>query len=159
MKCAAGTSAHLGSEESLELKMETLVEYNMKTTLQMEVLVKLEKCTISSLQEEQVSQVTQCSTAVDLNQFLISNQKKPHDKLHKYDRNRLPRPKKETNGKYKLWNALLDYRIENDVRYVNHLRIDERENSFDSIVEIFMENQCSGHWQEWVEEEASKGLG
>lgn len=136
MKCAAGTSAHLGSEESLQLNMETLVEYNMKTTLQIEVLVKLENCTISSLQEEQVSQVTQSSTPVDINQLLISNQKKLHDQIHKYDRNRLPRPKKETNGKCKLWNALLDYCIENDIRYVNHLQIDEREKSFDSIVEI-----------------------
>ena len=56
MTCSKeGTCAHLGtSEESLELRMETLVEYNMKTTLQIEVLVKLENCTISSLQEEEV---------------------------------------------------------------------------------------------------------
>jgi hypothetical protein len=125
MKCSKdGTCAQLGSEESLELHMDTLVEYNMKTTLQIEVLIKLENCTISSLQEEQVSQIAQSSTPVDINQ------------MYKYDRNRLPRPKKETNGKCKLWNALLDYCIENDIRYESHLLIDEREKSFDSIVEI-----------------------
>jgi hypothetical protein len=46
MKCAAGTSAHLGSTESLELKIETLVDFNNSTTVQVEVLVKLENCTI-----------------------------------------------------------------------------------------------------------------
>lgn len=33
MKCAAGTSAHLGSTESLELKIETLVGFNNSTTV------------------------------------------------------------------------------------------------------------------------------
>ena len=136
MKFAAGTSAHLGSVESLELQIETLVDFMMSTTLKVEVLVKLENCTISSLQEGEVSQVTPSNAPVDINQLLMSNQKKIHAQVYKYERNRLPQPKKETNGKCKLWNALLDYCIENDIRYVSHLRIDEREKSFDSIVEI-----------------------
>ena len=136
MKCAAGTSAHLGSTESLELKIETLVDFNNSTTVQVEVLVKLENCTISSLQEREVSQIMPLSEPVDVNQLLMSNQKKNYDNMHKYERYRLPQPKKESNGKCKLWNALLDYCIENNIRYVSHLRIEDREKSFDSIVDI-----------------------
>lgn len=136
MKCAAGISAHLGSTESLALKIETLVDFNKSTTVQVEVLVKLENHTISSLQEREVGHATPSSSPVDVNQVLMSNQKANYDKMHKYERYRLPQPKKESNGKCKLWNALLDYCIENNIRYVSHLRIEDREKSFDSIVEI-----------------------
>ena len=136
MKCPLARIPYLGGEEALQCKVATLIEFNESTTLKIEVTVQADLCSISSLQMQKAPRSAPSTKPVDVNQLLMRNQKKIYDFKMKYERNRLPRPKKESHGKFKLWNALLNYCIEHNVKYEKWLGEKERAHSFESIVDV-----------------------
>lgn len=126
----------LGGEEALEHDMGSLAELNGKNVVRVEVHVKIPG-TISSLQHEEAGPTASSSRSTDAMQLLMSNQKKAHTIKSKYERNRLPQPKaKDSNGRSRLWNALLEFCVETKVQFLEHMSADERKNSFDSVVSL-----------------------
>jgi hypothetical protein len=140
----------LGSIQALEHDMGSLVELNDSNFVKLEVHVKLPS-TNPSQQDEKVDQTAPSSRSTNAMQLLMENQKKAHEIRSKYERNRLPQPKaKDSNGRSRLWNALLEFCVENKVQFVECIDGVDRKKAFDSVVSILWKlNLVEIKTQDW----------
>ena len=65
MKCPSGQIPDLGATEALKIQLDTLIQFNKSTTLELEVMVKAELCTIFSLQVQETSCPAPATASVD----------------------------------------------------------------------------------------------
>eukprot|EP00889_Picochlorum_renovo_P006509 jgi/Picre1/33539/NNA_008862.t1 len=130
-----GGMFQLGAREALENDMESLIQLNGSgSVVKVEIEVKVAG-TLECLQ--QVDTIHESSSrSTNAFQYMMQNQKKAHDVRSRCKRNRLPQPKADSNGKFRLWNALLEFCIENGVQFFSYIDESEREKTFSIIVSI-----------------------
>lgn len=139
----------LGAREALENDMESLVQLNgAGSVVKIEVDISVAG-TLNCLQQKDTSHGSS-SRSTNVNQYLMENQKKAQSARSRYERNRLPHPKADSNGRCKLWNALLEFCIENGVKFFDYLDESERNETFNSIVSILWKlNLVEIGMQDW----------